>query len=89
MVYNSHMKQESFLTRHLQDADESYLQHLGFTLKVGITLIAIAFIAILHGLLPFLCTHTASSMLAHLTADMQARKAACEARRGLKSPEQS
>ncbi|HEY0900531.1 MAG TPA: DUF6356 family protein [Micavibrio sp.] len=79
------MKQESLLTRHLRDANETYLQHLGFTLKVAATLMAIALVALTHGLLPFLFTHTASAMLASLTATMQARKAACETRQGSQS----
>lgn len=84
MGYISRMT-DSFLTKHLRDANESYFEHLGFTLRVGGTLIAIAVMAVIHGLMPFLCTHTASNMLCKLTAEMQARKALCAERGGYKS----
>jgi hypothetical protein len=72
------MKQDSFLTQHLHDANESYFEHLGFTIKFAATLIVIAFIALTHGLMPFLFTHTASTMLCKLMDEAKARKAQCE-----------
>ncbi len=80
-----HRMTDSFLTKHLHDANEGYFEHLGFTLRVGGTLIAIAVVAVIHGLMPFLCTHTASNMLCKLTTEMKARKALCEERGGCKS----
>lgn len=77
------------MTRHLHDAHESYFQHLGFTLKVGATLILIALVAMIHGLLPFLFTHTASSLLCRLTEEMKARKETCQARHRAESTGQS
>lgn len=82
------MKRESFLTQHLHDADESYFEHLGFTIKVGVTLIVAALLAMIHGLFPFILTHTASTMLCRLTSEMQARKNACEARHRAKSSDE-
>ena len=74
------MEQKQFFTKHLHDANESYFEHLAFTIKVGGTLIMIGIVAVLHGLLPFIFTHTASGMLCTLMDKMKARKALCEAR---------
>lgn len=72
------MKQDSFLTQHLHDANESYFVHLGFTIRFAATLSVIAVIALIHGLMPFTFTHTASSMLCKLMDEAKARKARCE-----------
>lgn len=74
------MEKQTFLTQHLHDAHESYFQHLGFTIRVGATLVVIAIVAVLHGLMPFIFTHTASGMLCKLMDQMKARKALCESR---------
>ena len=71
---------DSFFTRHLHDADERYFEHLAFTVKVGGVLIVIACVVVIHGLLPFLFTHTGSRMLDRLNADMAARRAHCQAK---------
>lgn len=71
---------ESFFTKHLQDADETYLEHLVFTIKAGCTLIAAGIIVMIHGLFPFILTHTGSNLLCRLTEEMKARKDACQKR---------
>lgn len=75
------MEKQTFLSQHLHDANESYFQHLGFTIRVAVKLVLIAVVALLHGLMPFLFTHTASDMLCTLMDEMKARKALCESRR--------
>lgn len=79
------MKQDSFLTKHLYDANENYFEHLGFTIKFATTLIVVAIIALIHGLMPFVFTHTASTKLCKLMDEAKARKAMCEQRRCSKS----
>ncbi|MCM2344785.1 MAG: DUF6356 family protein [Alphaproteobacteria bacterium] len=71
---------ESFFKKHLHDANEGYLEHLAFTIKAGCTLIAAGTIVMIHGLLPFVLTHTGSNMICRLTEEMKARKQACQAR---------
>jgi len=75
------MKNDSSLHRHLDEAGETYLQHLLFTFKAAGILIASGVVLVIHGLLPFLLTHVASGMIDNLYAELKARKAACEARR--------
>jgi uncharacterized protein YjeT (DUF2065 family) len=45
---------------HLAEAGESYVDHLRFAVGVGLMLVAAGTACILHGLLPGLCTKTAS-----------------------------
>ena len=45
---------------HLAEAGESYVEHLRFAVGVGLMLIAAGTACILHGLVPGLCTKTAS-----------------------------
>lgn len=71
---------ESFLTKHLHDAHESYFEHLAFTIKAGCTLIAAGVIVMIHGLCPFILTHTGSNMICRLTTEMKARKELCQQR---------
>ena len=85
MGYNKPVKQNSFLTQHLRDAHESCFAHLGFTIRFAATLIVIAAIALAHGLMPFLFTHTASTMLGRLMDEAKARKARCEENHGAES----
>jgi uncharacterized protein YjeT (DUF2065 family) len=45
---------------HLLEAGESYLEHMRFAVGVGLMLVAAGLACIIHGLLPGLCTKTAS-----------------------------
>jgi hypothetical protein len=45
---------------HLTEAGETYLDHLRFAAGVGLMLVAAGLACIIHGLLPGLCTKTAS-----------------------------
>ena len=45
---------------HLLEAGEDYLEHLRFAVGVGLMLVAAGLACIIHGLIPGLCTKTAS-----------------------------
>ncbi len=45
---------------HLAEAGETYLDHLRFAAGVGLMLVAAGLACVIHGLLPALCTKTAS-----------------------------
>lgn len=45
---------------HLQEAGESYLEHMRFAVGVGLMLVAAGLACIVHGLFPGYCTKTAS-----------------------------
>ena len=53
---------------HPQDVDESYLEHMGFALRFSGLLLLAAAAALVHALIPALCTKTASRIIAQLHA---------------------
>ena len=58
---------------HLEEAGESYFQHLRFTVTMAVHFIAISFVLVVHGLLPFLFTRTASRHTERLYRIMKSR----------------
>ena len=51
---------------HLKDAGEGYWQHFRFATTFGLLAAAAGFAAILHALIPAMCTSTASRIIRHL-----------------------
>ena len=51
---------------HLRDAGEGYWQHFRFATTFGLLAMAAGIAALLHALIPGLCTHTASRIIRHL-----------------------
>ncbi len=58
---------------HCHATNESYLQHLGFTIKTSGTLFFSALALVIHGLCPFLFTTTASTNIKRLNATIISR----------------
>lgn len=46
--------------RHLQDAGESYVEHMAFAATVGLLTLSAGLACLIHALIPALCTRTAS-----------------------------
>jgi hypothetical protein len=57
---------KQLFTHHPEQTGETYLQHFGFTLVTSLKLTWVGFILLLHGIFPFLFTHTASSSIEKL-----------------------
>lgn len=73
------MKKDSLWnSRHLNEADEGYIEHLLYTLKTGLKLILSGLIVIIHGLIPFILVHQASCMIEDIHTSLQLRKEACD-----------
>lgn len=51
---------------HLRDAGEGYWQHLRFATTFGLLAIAAGLAALIHAIIPGVCTHTASRIVRHL-----------------------
>ena len=51
---------------HLRDAGEGYWQHFRFATTFGLLAIAAGLAALLHAVIPALCTRTASRIVRHL-----------------------
>lgn len=64
--------------RHLEDAGESYFEHLGVASGFAWRLVKAGLACGLHALVPGLCTHSASSSVAELNAILAARAARSE-----------
>jgi hypothetical protein len=54
-------KIEPYFTEHPATADETYFQHLVFTLKMGFRFIYAGLAILVHGVLPFTFVRTASN----------------------------
>lgn len=67
-------------TQHPADAGQSYIQHMGFALRVAGLLGWAALAAIIHALLPFVFQTTASRIIAGLHAEITGK--ACEPDQG-------
>lgn len=50
-------------TTHPREAGENYFEHLLFTLKMALRVIACGGVLVIHGLLPFLFVKKASDMM--------------------------
>ncbi len=61
-------------TEHPELAGETYFEHLWFSAKMTVRLLYTAFALLLHGILPFICTHTASNQIDKINAILAARR---------------
>ena len=58
---------------HLRQAGEGYWQHFRFATTFGLLAVAAGIAALLHALVPGVCTHTASRIIRHLGQLMEDR----------------
>lgn len=57
-------------TQHPASAGQSYVEHLGFAVRVGGLLLWAGLAAIIHAVLPFVFQTTASKIIASLHAEI-------------------
>lgn len=62
--------------KHLEDVNESYVEHLTFTLKISSLILATAVILLIHGMFPWVFTRTGSRMIARINRILRERTAA-------------
>ena len=60
--------------KHLKDAEENYLQHMGAALKISIQLMIASLQALFHSIIPALFTKSASSKIKKLYLYIESRK---------------
>ena len=60
--------------KHLKEAEENYLQHMGAALKVSIQLMIGSLQAFFHSIIPALFTKSASSKIKKLYLYIESRK---------------
>lgn len=61
-------------SKHLQDIDESYIEHFQFSLFTGLKLIAMGCVLIIHGLIPDVFISTASTQARAILGKLAQRK---------------
>jgi hypothetical protein len=67
------MLQRLFLA-HPRSVDESYSEHFGVAWRFGLTMLKGGLGALVHALIPALCTTTGSDALARLNALLEAHR---------------
>ena len=60
--------------KHLRDADENYLQHMGAALKISLQLFIASLQAFFHSIIPAIFTKSASSKIKELYFYIESRK---------------
>lgn len=58
-----YVRTKAAFTEHPAEADESYGQHLWFSISMAGRLLACSVVLLIHGLFPFMCCHTASQKM--------------------------
>ncbi len=66
-------KDMSFVKRHLNESGENYFVHLYFTIKMSWALAYTAVTLLIHGLLPFVFTRTASTQVKKISTIFEKR----------------
>ena len=59
---------------HLEETGENYLEHLWCTIKYSLLFVGLAMIILIHGLIPFILTTTASKKIKSLNDELTCRK---------------
>lgn len=68
-------------TDHPRSVGESYGEHLMVAGSFGLRLIYAGFACLIHGLLPFLCLRTGSTMVRELHGEMITARETCNGRK--------
>lgn len=59
----------NWFTEHPRAVNETYVEHMGFSLKSAGRLCMAGLAATIHAFFPFLCAYTASKLVAKMTSD--------------------
>ena len=52
--------------KHLNEVNETYLQHMRIAFKIGLTMLVTGFFCLIHGLIPSLFKKTGSNQIAKM-----------------------
>ena len=63
----------SIFVDHPQEAGETYVQHMLFTLGMSVRFLFLSAIIAIHGIFPFAFTHTASSRIERINLILKQR----------------
>ena len=64
-------------TKHLKEVGETYLQHMWASFRYSLTFLLLVFVALVHAILPFVFTKTASCIIQEMSAHIKEREGEC------------
>ena len=68
----------NILSKHLNEVGETYFEHLVNALRYAFTFFLLVFVAIIHAVLPFLFTKTASCVIQEMSKHIKEREGECK-----------
>ena len=67
----------NIFTKHPNEVGETYLQHMVPASRYILTFILLVFVSLVHAILPFLFTRTASCVIQEMSAHIKEREGEC------------
>jgi len=64
-------------TKHLKEVGETYFQHMWASFRYSLTFLLLVFVAMVHAILPFVFTKTASCIIQEMSAHIKEREGEC------------
>ena len=67
----------NIFTKHPNEVGETYLQHLWASFRYSLTFLLLVFVAMVHAILPFVFTKTASCIIQEMSDHIKEREGEC------------
>ena len=67
----------NIFTKHPNEVGETYLQHMVAASRYSLTFTLLVFVSLIHAILPFLFTRTASCVIQEMSAHIKEREGEC------------
>ena len=64
-------------TKHPKEVGETYLQHMWASFRYSLTFLLLVFVAMVHAILPFVFTKTASCIIQEMSDHIKEREGEC------------
>ena len=64
----------NIFTKHPKEVGETYFEHMYNALRYSVTFLLLFFVALIHSILPFLFTKTASCVVQEMAKHMEERE---------------
>ena len=64
-------------TKHPKEVGETYFQHMWASFRYSLTFLLLVFVAMVHAILPFVFTKTASCIIQEMSAHIKEREGEC------------
>ena len=67
----------NIFTKHPKEVGETYLQHMWASFRYSLTFLLLVFVAMVHAILPFVFTKTASCIIQEMSDHIKEREGEC------------